>query len=140
MYRDYDLFKQIPDMEERIAESLEQMDKAVAAIADITGHRSSSYTATIKAMMQTLTSMRENKYTAHRHKNNYYTNYCSLSAMLSEMQDMPLDLDEIILSAPGSRLPSQAGLWEDLLFSVRRFIQSFPRTTTIYPGRRRISG
>lgn len=125
MYRDYDLFKQIPDMEERIAGALEQMDAAAAAIADITGYRSSSYTATIKAMMQTLTSMRENKFTAHRHKSNYYTNYCSLSAMLSEMQDMPLDLDEIVLSAPGSRLPSKAGFWEDLLFSVRRFAYSF---------------
>ena len=50
---------------------------------------------------------------------------CSLSATLSEMRDMPLDIDRIILTKPDGELPMSTGIFSKLAFSVRRVVTSF---------------
>ena len=70
--------------------------------------------------------MIENKYTAHRYKDEYYSKYTSLASVLYEISDMPLDIDKISLAAPGSEEPFEsAGFFGELAFSVEKFVVSF---------------
>ncbi len=125
VYRDYELFTQIPDMEDRINDSVSKLDEALALLQEATGSTSGSHVGVIKSMMQVLDQMLKNKYSAHRYKSNYYSSYCSLSATLSEMRDMPLDIDQIYLSKPGEALPKQSSFFESLGFSIHRLAASF---------------
>lgn len=125
VYRDYELFTQIPDMEDRVNDAMSKMDEALVLLEESSGSTSGSHAGVVKSMMQVLDQMLKNKYSAHRYKSNYYSSYCSLSATLSEMRDMPLDIDQIYLSKPGEDLPKQSGFFASLGFSIRRLAASF---------------
>lgn len=125
IYRDYELFKQIPDMEDRINDSVNKLGQALTLLEEASGSTSGSHAGVVRSMMQVLDQMLKNKYSAHRYKNNYYSSYCSLSATLSEMRDMPLDIDQIYLSKPGEKLPKKAGFFTSLGFSIQRLAASF---------------
>lgn len=125
VYRDYDLFNQIPDMEARINDAMAKLNEALVLLEKASGSTSGSHAGVIKSMVQVLDQMLKNKYSAHRYKSNYYNSYCSLSATLSEMRDMPLDIDRIFLSKPGEDLPKNAGFFESIGFSAHRLAASF---------------
>lgn len=125
-YRDYDLFKQIPDMEERLNTILSELKSANSMFEEIAGHSSGSYTSVINGMIQICEKMLAKKYTAHRYASSYYSSYSSLSASLAEMRNMPLDLDKIILYSPKEdKLLKKDGFFGSMWFSVVRFISSF---------------
>lgn len=124
-YRDYELFTQIPDMEERLVDASAKMEEALVLLEQVSGSKSGSHFGVIKNMLLICQQMLDNKFTAHRYKSNFYSNYCSVSATLSEMRDMPLDIDRIILSEPGDKLPGKASFFEDLAFSIHRLAASF---------------
>ena len=121
IYRDYELFKQIPDMESRINDSMEKLNQSLVLLEKASKSTSGSHAGVIKAMVQVLDQMMKNKYSAHR----YTSSYCSLSATLSEMRDMPLDIDQIYLTKPGDSLPKQAGFFSNIGFSIHRLAASF---------------
>jgi len=125
-YRDYDLFKQIPDMEERLKKVLGELKSANSMFEKIAGHSSGSYTSVINGMIQICEKMLDKKYTAHRYTSSYYSSYSSLSASLAEMRNMPLDLDKIILYSPKEdELLEEDGFFSNMWFSTVRFISSF---------------
>lgn len=125
VYRDYDLFDQIPNMEQRLNDILDKLNRSVDLLAEVSGSTSGSHIGVIKSMMQVCDQMLKSKFTAHRYKSNYYSSYCSLSATLSEMRAMPLDLDRIILSKPGEELPGDVGFFKSVGFTIHRLAASF---------------
>ncbi|MBQ9862104.1 MAG: extracellular solute-binding protein [Clostridia bacterium] len=125
MYRDYELFKQIPDMESRINDSIEKLNESLVLLEKASGSTTGSHAGVIKTMIQVLDQMLKNKFTAHRYKSNYYSSYCSLSATLSEMRSMPLDIDQIYLTKPGDKLPKKTGFFSSMAFSIHRLAASF---------------
>lgn len=125
-YRDYALFESIPDMQTKVESCISELKKASGLLKNIGGDEGSSYDSTIKSMEQVLTQMLESKYTAHRYVTDYYSKYCSLASVLNEMREMPLEIDRIILSSPDSEVDfEQAGFWEQLWFSIEKFLASF---------------
>ncbi len=128
VYRDYELFSQIPDMEGRLHEIHELLTGAADRLRAINGEDSGSHYSVIMNMVQAVELMLENKFEAHRYKNYYYTNYCSVSSVLQELCSMPLDLDRIVLTREGEEEPfgSEKPL-EQMSFSVKRFFASFFR-------------
>ena len=125
VYRDYDLFTQISDMEDRLNKSLELLKEASQEIKQLSDESTGTYTSVVDNMIRVVEKMLNNKYAAHRYKSTYYSNYCSLSSTLNDMSNMPLDIDRIILSAPGTQGTEKIGFFNQLLFSVQRFFTSF---------------
>ncbi len=125
-YRDYGLFNQIPDMEDKLNTMLEDLKSANKMFEEIAGHSSGSYTSVINGMIRVIEKMLAKKYSAHRYVSSYYSSYSSLSASLAEMRNMPLDLDKIILYSPTEdKLLKKDGFFGSTWFSVIRFISSF---------------
>ena len=126
VYRDYDLFDQIPSMEDRLKQADELLDKASEMMKEISGSSSGSYASSVLSMQQSISQMLNNKYTAHRYKSNYYSNYTALCSNLNDMRDMPIGIDKIILSSPNRESSfKKAGFISSSLFSLKRIVFSF---------------
>ena len=125
IYRDYELFKQIGDMEERMLNIQALLQDAADTLLEITGEDSGSNYSVIMNMLQTIKQMLDNKFEAHRYKSTYYTNYQSVSSVLSDLRSMPLQIDRLALSAPNAVPFEEVGFFEELGFSTERFIYSF---------------
>lgn len=126
VYRDYDLFNQISDMQQRLENIRKLLSNAGIALLEVTGEKTGSNYSVIKNMILTIDQMLDNKFEAHRYKDTYYTNYCSVSSVLQELCSMPLDLDKITLTAADADVPFEnVSFFEQAIFSIKRFIVSF---------------
>ncbi len=124
-YRDYDLFAQIADMEQRLNKIRDELLKCSEELQTITGEKSGSYISIIDNMRQVVELMLDNRYSAHRYKANYYSKYTSLASVLNEMTSMPLDIDKISFYAKDSEPFSKTGVVTKVVYSVERFLTSF---------------
>ncbi|MBR5223939.1 MAG: extracellular solute-binding protein [Clostridia bacterium] len=124
-YRDYDLFTQIPDMEERLNKIRDTLLDCSAELKEITGEKSGSYISIIDNMRQAVELMINNRYTAHRYKSTYYSRYTSLASVLYEMNSMPLDIDKISLYAAEDKPFEMPNFIESTIYSIERFLVSF---------------
>ncbi|MBR4099513.1 MAG: extracellular solute-binding protein [Clostridia bacterium] len=128
IYRDYNLFKQIPNMEQRLKNILTLLNESAEKLLVIMEQDSGSNYSVIKNMVETVNQMLKNKYEAHTYKNSYYSNYCSVSSVLQELRNMPLDLDKIVLFSPEDEEPfGNTNFLKQILFSVTRFFSTFVR-------------
>lgn len=126
IYRDYELFAQIPDMEEKLEKILKILKAADKNLTEITGQSSGAQSSVIKNMILVVEQMLANRYTAHRYKTEYYNRYTATASVLYEMKNMPLDIDKLSLVAPDSEKPFEnKGAFTQILFSVQRFFVSF---------------
>jgi len=130
--RDYDLFKYIPDLEERLTACVTELEALEKEIDAISGGESSSYALVLRNMVRVINQMLENQYTATRYKSDFYTNYSSLSVCFSDMQSMPLDIDQVILASPKDEKAFQSKMGflaalKQFGFSIKRFVGSFSR-------------
>lgn len=127
-YRDYELFKKIPDMEERLLDIREKLSNSATRLQEITGEKSGSNYSVIMNMVEVINQMLENKFEAHRYKDYYYDTYCSVSSVLQDLRNMPLALDKIVLMQPGEEEPfEKVNIFGRVSFSTQRFINSFFR-------------
>ena len=128
IYRDYELFKQIGDMEERLNNSRDMLERAGKRLLEITGQKTGSNYSVINNMILAIDKMLKNKYEAHRHKSYYYTNYCSVSSVLQDLASMPMTLDKIVLCAADQKKAFEnPGFFQNIGFSIKRFFISFVR-------------
>ncbi len=125
-YRDYELFAQITDMEQRLNEVADTLREADKILSEATGHDTGSNSSVIKGMLRVVELMLDNKYIAHRYVGDYYTNYCSVAATLQDINSMPLDLDKLVLSSVDDKEPFEdVNAFEQAAFSIKRFFISF---------------
>ncbi len=126
IYRDYDLFSQIPDMKERLELILKTLNAADTRLTEITGKNSGSQSSVIKNAARVIGQMIDNRYTAHRYISEYYTRYTALAATLSDMKNMPLDIDKLSLTASNEQNPfEKKSFLKQVSYSIQRFITSF---------------
>lgn len=124
--RDYDLFRQIPDLTEKLQKNYDGIIKLAEEMNATTEMAGSSMIAALKSMARVLKSMIDNPYTAQRYLSDYYSNYTSVGGWLYDMKSMPLSLDRIILSAPESEFEDKySDIFSKIFFTVRRFVASF---------------
>ncbi|MBR3909511.1 MAG: extracellular solute-binding protein [Clostridia bacterium] len=123
--RDYALFSQIPDLEERLNNSHKVLSDLIVEADSLSEKGSSGSTSTLKNMVAVIERMLEYKYQAQTYKSSFFDNYSSLSAWLYEIISMPLDLDAIYVTAPTKEVEHLGGsFWEKLLFGFKRFFFS----------------
>ena len=123
--RDYDLFVQIPNLENDFSWAVSELNSLSEQMSVMSEKSSSQYMTTIKGTTRILDQMMETKYLAHTYKSDLYSQYCNLSSLLYEMLDMPLSIDEIRLSAPGSEEPVYSTFFSQLKYLVSQFISTF---------------
>ena len=126
IYRDYNLFKQIGDMEQRLKEIRKVLSSAAEQLQTVTGEKTGSNYSVINNMIEVIDKMLGNRFEAHRYKSYYYTNFCAVSSVLQDLRSMPLDLDKLILFAPKDPKPfHDIGFIKKIKFAVTRFFVSF---------------
>ncbi|MCQ2449341.1 MAG: extracellular solute-binding protein [Clostridia bacterium] len=130
IYRDYQLFNQIPEFNDRLKKFYRQLGIIDKQLLSISGGSANSYSSSVKNMMEVVRLMYDNPYSAHRYKNTYFSDYSALSACLNDMQDMPLDIDSVTLSSPDERLEKTAGestsdFFKGLGYGFLRFMASY---------------
>ena len=124
--RDYDLFEQIKDLDKTLENSHKQLKKVSDMICALTGKKSDANTAVIDGMVDTLKKLLDNPYRTQKYKDDFYDNYCSLGAILSELTSMPLDIDSIMLLPENKDLDDfNSNMFEKMGFSVKRFMATF---------------
>lgn len=126
--RDYELFKQVPKMDERLKKIYNGLLKSKNLMIESTGNETGSQISVIDGMLRVVKEMIDNKFYAHKYVSNFYSNYCSLAETLNDLKSMPLTIDSIILLSPYKEISDNSGnFFENLLFSSKRFIYSFVR-------------
>ncbi|MBQ6816047.1 MAG: extracellular solute-binding protein [Clostridia bacterium] len=124
--RSYEFFKNIPQFNETLAANIERLEAVSKRIIEITQEESGTYVSTIQNMVRVMRDMLENQYSAQKYVQSYYDNYCSLTALVSDVAKLPLDLDQIVLASPEKDYEfTMAGWWEKTKFSAERFLVSF---------------
>ncbi len=123
--RDYDLFKRVPDLEERMNQLYSDMEAMIDERRDEDGNID-DIAALLQKMNVVLEKMLKKQYQAQNYKSNYYDCYSSLSAQLQDMKNMALDLDCMVFAAPEKEyVRSTASFGEKFQFGIDRFIASF---------------
>lgn len=123
---DYELFNQIPDLNQKFKECYKKLDALANDLKDFTGQRSSQYIAAMNNMSRILKVMVENPFIAHQYVTDYYTNYSSLSSWLNDMKNMPLYIDTIQFAPKGSDfVDTEPGFFESIWFTIKKLFVSF---------------
>lgn len=126
MNRDYELFKQIPDLNDTLKSAYENLIKLADDMESMTGKRGNQYVAAIKNMARTVKNMYDSPYMAHQYVKNYYTNFCTLSSWLYDMKEMPLWLDSFTFTPYGVNAEkNKSGIFRSISYSFQRFLGSF---------------
>ena len=122
---DYQLFKRVPDLADRMQEMRDQIAEMIDS-RRVNGKDIDDNAAILQKMDVVLQRMLKKQYEAHNYKGNFYDSYSSLTAQLQDMKNMALDLDVMVFAAPETKCERNvAGFWESIVFSVERFIASF---------------
>lgn len=123
--RDYELYKQIPDFEEKLQsyyDELTALSNELNARQDINGQLDGA----VKNMARVCKTMHDKRYESHLYLKSYFDYYQSLSSWLYDIKNMALSLDKIVLSAPEAEVTGiKAGFFEKIGFSVKKFLISF---------------
>jgi hypothetical protein len=123
--RDYALFTQIPDLEERLNNCYSVLTSLIDQADSLSEKGSSANTSTLKNMTAVIKRMLDYKYQAQTYKSSFYDNYSSISAWLYEIISMPLDIDAIYITAPEKEAEHLgANFWGRVLFGFKRFLIS----------------
>lgn len=124
--RDYELFKQIPDLNERLL----SMNKDINVIADdmlkLSDGETTTFISSLRNMARILNQMRNNPYSSQDYIKDYYDNYTTVSSWLYDMKSMPLSLDKIIIYPYNSNFEvDEPSFFESFWFGFKRFIAAF---------------
>ena len=123
--RDYELFKQIPDLEKVLSEQYEALQSLTEDMEYSIGSKTTQYTGAFKSMAKVIELMLKTKYLAHTYKSDYYSKYVALSYWLYDMKDMSLALDKLYLTSVNAEIDNAATFFKSTWFHIRKFVCSF---------------
>lgn len=124
--RSYDLFKQVPNFQERLLSMYEALNTLSSDMSELSGSRSNKYISALNNMARILKNMYDNQYTAQIYVTDYYSNYTTVCSWLYEMKTMPLSVDQLQFASPDAGFTdNHAGFFKKVAFSVKRFFASF---------------
>ena len=124
--RRYDFFEQIAGFNDTLKKCIDDLYAICDQITEVTGEDSGTYISTIKNMIRVMQDMYDNPYTSQRYVSDYYDNYCSICALVSDIAKLPLDIDQIVLASPEKKFEKTlSNWWEKTKFGFKRFLVSF---------------
>ncbi|MEE1160770.1 MAG: hypothetical protein U0K70_01785, partial [Acutalibacteraceae bacterium] len=93
--RDYELFTQIPDLNNSLSENQKLLEELNNDITEDSGGDTNEMSAALDNMLLVIDKMLKAPYTAHQYVTNFYSNFSSVSTWLQDMKKMPLALDYV---------------------------------------------
>ncbi len=124
--RDYNLFEQIPQFNEKLTEYSQELYRIAAKTEELAGQAGGTNATTIRGLCEVLDDMVEHKWTAHQYKTLFYNNYTSVSALVYSMMEMGLNIDYIEIGDPDANfVDPTASWWAKTSYSTQRFFSSF---------------
>lgn len=135
--RDWDLYKYIPDLNERINEIIDDLafqSDRLASISTGTTDTENSFRMAIRD----LTRLRDNPREIPNRLDVFTKIQSNLGTWLFRLQDQPLSLDYLWVSTPGAKLPkAEPSMWQKAGHTTLSFIRTF---TKDYDYRRKTEG
>lgn len=123
---DYELFKQIPNFNETLADVNERLNSVISDMRKLSGNNTNNQIAALQNLSRVLVSMIENPYTAQNYLSDFYNDYVTVNSWLYEMTQMPLSIDQIRLAAPDKDFSNKrVNFFEKCLFAIKLFLASF---------------
>lgn len=126
IYRSYELFKQIPGFNESLKEIISSLNDIENSMRRLQENSTSSSASIVKDSSRVVKQMFDNPYSAHRYKTQFYDAYTNLSALMTSMVSMPLDIDRIVIKSVGSSYENdRPSIFLRFGFSFKRFLLAF---------------
>ena len=126
--RDYDLFNQIPDLNDSLTKHHSLLTDLTAQFKADDGGKTSEISAAFENMARVLKNMIKSPYRAQDYISNYYSAYSSLSTWLQDMKEMPLSIDYVTVAPENaSETYKKVSFFGKIKYSVTRFLSSFTR-------------
>lgn len=124
-YRDYQLDQQIPDVIKALDEQGDIIDKMAQKLIDYTGQRGSQ-SAILYRLSYQLKRMAQKPETIPKTLNDFKTNIGSLGTWILSAREQPLEIDYLMLAAPGQQLPAAGtSFGQKVLHEARALVASF---------------
>ncbi|MBO4432632.1 MAG: extracellular solute-binding protein [Clostridia bacterium] len=124
--RDYELFKKIPDWDNRLKNIRDKLGEFSAKLKSTSGKRGSTIIAAADNTYRIIGNMLDNPYTAQIYLSDYYTCYTTLSSWLFDIKNMPLCIDKIDFYSPDvDSAETKTDFFSELAFGLKRFFVSF---------------
>lgn len=126
VYRSYELFRQIPDFNERLESHIKALDDLAETIERLQEKSSGSMVSTIDQAIETLNQMLSQPYSAHKYISSFYTAYTNLGALMGSITNMPLDVDTLFLIGCDAEKPDvSVSFFKSFAFQLKRFAATF---------------
>ena len=123
--RDYDLFIQIPDLEETLTDNRNALKKLSDDIVADNGGSTNELSAALDKMILIIDKMIKAPYGAHQYVSTFYSNYSSISTWLQDMKNMPLALDYVAVMPAESDFDDDSSFFKGIKYRVLRLLASF---------------
>lgn len=125
IYRDYNLQKAIPGIEDTLGRLADKLDEQFELICEITGGSGVS-AASIRTLTDQMRNMQKLPKTISDRISNFYSNISAVYAWLNSASSQPLEIDYIrVGTANSEELTASASFFERVSSAVKSFIYSF---------------
>lgn len=124
-YRDYGFDKLIPDVLKNLRDQADKLDAASKLLTERTGEKG-EHSTTLDRVRDICNDMSKYPNKIASQMTSLKDNTASLGTWLSNTQNQPLDIDYIVIQSVESEAPvAEPGLWDTLVYEVKKFYQSF---------------
>ena len=126
--RDYELFKQIPQLNDSLSKNYDALNILIDAMLESDGGDTSEIVGSMRNMVRVIKNMLNNPYLAQQYVKNFYSCFSTLTSCVYDMVMMPLSIDEIQVVADNGKFDSgKVSLFKSLSFRMGGFIYSFTK-------------
>lgn len=124
IYRDYSLDKQIPDLEQRLNDTSENINEIADTFFALTG-TCGSEASVLDYVSATLTEFADAPYTIPERLSTLKSNIESIGSLLLTLGSQPLELDYFVISPESDNYSQSKSFWKSLKFYTAQFLNSF---------------
>ena len=123
--RDYDLFRQIPDLEKELTENRDLLDALSNDIVANNGGDTNEISASLDNMILVIDKMLKSPFSSHQYITTFYSNFSSISTWLQDMKKVPLALDYAVVSPGDYSYEDGTSFFSGIKFRFLRLLASF---------------
>ena len=123
--RDYDLFRQIPDLEKELTENRDLLNTLSNDIVANNGGDTNEISASLDNMILVIDKMLKSPYSSHQYITTFYSNFSSVSTWLQDIKKMPLSLDYVVVSPADYSNDDDHSFFSGIKFRFLRLLASF---------------
>lgn len=123
--RDYDLFRQIPDLEKELTENRDLLDALSNDIVANNGGDTNEISASLDNMILVIDKMLKSPFSSHQYITTFYSNFSSISTWLQDMKKVPLALDYAVVSPGDYSYDDGTSFFSGIKFRFLRLLASF---------------